>query len=62
MKDMDRPETLRERQPLSPLDTMRASLNDLALGRWDDLDGFLARINQEITAAERSKSERTLGP
>lgn len=55
---MDQTETPK-RHPLSPLDTMRESLDDLAKGRLDDLDSFLARINQTIAAVERTKGERT---
>lgn len=39
----------------SPLDTMRASLNDLARGQWDDLSGFLADLNVAIEKAENEK-------
>jgi hypothetical protein len=59
---MDRPDSRHDRRTLSPLDTMRASLKDLDAGQWNDLGGFLDRINQEIEAVEKTKKERTAGP
>jgi hypothetical protein len=56
---MDQPESRKNRAPLPPLDTMRESLRDLQLGRWDDAHGFLARIDRLIDEAEQEIKERT---
>jgi hypothetical protein len=59
---MDLPENRKDRVPLSPLDTMRESLRDLQLGRWDDVQGFLARIDRQIAEAEQDIEERAAKP